>query len=192
MARATTDTDRLSEFSGTAIGEMLSRSSAKDRATLLKHLDFCRDEPDQHHAKTWRRLVSSLSTLAPLPVQVISLDSAGQNAMLFFIPDGKYRMQMFALEDRRDGTLQLYLPDVLQQATKAKVITKKGAQYAAGEPLAIELLDASNCPDPGKHFKHMIGWNRKAVRITLSASNPSEPQLSAAEQICTLAVKPAK
>ena len=150
----------------------LTGLAGKDRSNIEKHLAACDAEPDPTHGKLWRRLAVGLRRLAPLPVQTV-----GQHAVQFFIADGKYRMQVFALEDARDGRLMVYLPDILAEAEKA------------GAPLGVlkpEALDAANTPNPSPHIKHMLGWNRKAVRLTLP-TRATPQQISAAEALCALA-----
>jgi hypothetical protein len=163
------------------IETFLTGLAGKDRSNIEKHLAACDAEPDPAHGKLWRRLAVALRKLAPMPVQTV-----GQHAVQFFIADGKYRMQVFALEDNRDGRVMIYLPDIVAQAEKA------------GAPLGVlkpELLDAANTPNPSPHVKHMLGWNRKAVRITL-LTHASAQQVSAVEKLSALAAerwaKPAK
>jgi hypothetical protein len=150
----------------------LTGLAGKDRSNIEKHLAACDAEPDPNHGKLWRRLAVALRRLAPLPVQTV-----GQHAVQFFIADGKYRMQVFALEDARDGRLIVYLPDILAAAEKA------------GAPLGVlkpESLDAANTPNPSPHIKHMLGWNRKAVRLTLP-TRASQQQVAAAETLFSIA-----
>ena len=152
----------------------LTGLAGKDRSNIEKHLAACDAEPDPAHGKLWRRLAVGLRKLAPMPVQTV-----GQHAVQFFIADGKYRMQVFALEDGRDGRLMVYLPDVLAAAEKA------------GAPLGVlkpEALDSSNTPNPSPHIKHMLGWNRKAARVTL-LTHASAQQVSALEKLCVLAAE---
>jgi hypothetical protein len=90
---------------------------------------------------------------------------------------------------------------VLRAPTKAASASASGAggtgtapapEYlvagAAGTRLRIEALDAANSPNPAPHYKHMLGWNRKALRITL-LTTATEAELEAAEKLCTLAAK---
>ena len=188
--------------------EFFKNVSAKDRTGMEKHLAVIDAEPDAAHGKIWRRLAKTLRRLAPLAVQ-----TAGQHAVQFFVADGKYRMQAFALEDQRDGKVQIYLPDVLEEAAKARLLRApaKGAgasvaaagaagtagtaatpEYAvagaAGTRLRIEALDAANSPNPAPHYKHMLGWNRKALRITL-LTTATDAELEAAEKLCAIAAK---
>ena len=150
----------------------LTGLAGKDRSNIEKHLAVIDAEPDPNHGKLWRRLAVTMRRLAPMPVQTV-----GQHAVQFFVADGKYRMQVFALEDGRDGRLMIYLPDILADAEKT------------GAPLGVlkpDVLDAANTPNPSPHIKHMLGWNRKAVRITL-LTHASAQQISATEKLCNLA-----
>src|SRR3954468_4293333 len=92
---------------------------AKDKLSIEKHLAAIDAEADPGHGRAWRRLAVALRRLAPLAVQTV-----GQQVIQFFVPDGKYRMQVFTLEDKRDGALLVYLPNVVDQAIKEKVLGK--------------------------------------------------------------------
>ena len=154
------------------IDTLLTGLAGKDRSNIEKHLAVVDAEPDPEHGRLWRRLAVALRKFAPMPVQTI-----GQHAVQFFIADGKYRMQVFALEDGRDGKVTVYMPDVLADAEKA------------GAPLGVikaEVLDSSNTPNPSPHIKHMLGWNRKAVRVSL-LTHASPQQVSATETLCAIA-----
>src|SRR6266478_6019806 len=185
-----TDTPGIIE-SGDPFERVLARASARDRANIEKHLTFCDTLAPPAHGRLWRRLVVSLSSLVALPVQT------APQAAIFFIADGRYRMQVFALEDRRDGLIALYLPDVLAEALAENIVAETGdgdgGGYvipAARTSLSVTALDAQNTPDPAPHYKHMIGWNRKALRVTLNAADDEGgPQVRAAEALCALAAK---
>jgi hypothetical protein len=167
--------------------ELLAKVGAKDRANIEKHLAACEAEPDRSHALLWKRLVGMLGSLVTLPPQAV-----GQQALLFFVPDGKYRMQVFALEDKRDGLVLLYLPNVVQQAVKEKVLVKDGEQYSFAEgasaPFSVVTMDAKTA-NPPQHVKHMIGWNRKAIMLTFHVGRNEASQVHAAEALCALAAK---
>lgn len=173
-----------------ALDQMMARAGAKDRTHIQRHLAALDAEPDPAHATLWRRLAGTLYTLAPLPVQTV-----GHSAVLFFIPDGKYRMQVFALEDQSDGRIAVYLPDILDEAIKKKLIRKGDdpAEFpivgALRNTLKVEVLDAQNTPEPPVHVKNMLGWNRKSLRVTLPAIAMDGPRVDAAEALCTLAAK---
>lgn len=170
---------------------ILSRAGAKERAKIDKHLALRDTETADAYGKLWRPLVSVLGALAPLPAQTM-----GNLAVLFFIPDGKYRMQVFALEDAGDGMLSVYLPDVMAAAQKKKILLKEKlpGQFAIGgaatQLIQVESLDAANTPSPHPHVKNLIGWNRKAIRIVLPVTtDPDGPQFAAATALLELASK---
>ncbi len=167
--------------------DVMARSGARDRANIEKHIAASEAEATPDHAKLWKRLASKIASLAHMPVQTVGLQ-----AVLFFIPDGKYRMQVFALEDKNEGQILLYLPDVLAAAIKNKIITKiAGDEYSVvgskDQTFTIQALDASNTSDPPPHIKNMIGWNRKAVRVTLKTTSSDSPQVVATEAMMELA-----
>jgi len=167
---------------------LLARAGAKDRASIERHVAACDAEDGPAHGSLWRRIAARLGALAPLPVTTL-----GQHAVLFFIPDGKYRMQVFALEDKRDGVLNVYVPDVLAEAAKKKILGKsvEEGKYAipgAGkQTLEVQAMDAANTPEPPQHVKNMLGWNRKALRIPLPATEAKSPAVSATEALASLA-----
>jgi hypothetical protein len=199
-----------------AFEAFLSGIGNKDRQNIQRHLAAVDAEAGPAHGRLWRRLAVTLRKLAPLAVQTVA-----QQAVQFFVADGKYRMQVFTLEDKRDGMLHVYLPDVLDAAIKAKILARPGKRAAtaasrtkpangipvgpldgpvpvvaveypilakAGESLRIESLDNHNTPEPPPHVRHMLGWNRKALRISLPA-NSSPAEAGAVEALCELAAK---
>ncbi len=167
----------------------LAKLGAKDRLNVERHLAACETETDSHHADIWKRMARALFTLSPHAVQ-----TAGQQAVQFFVADGKYRMQVFAMEDLRDGKIQIYTPDALEQALSAGLFTPPTDEESnafslkreSHSTLIVEQLDAVNTPNPAAYYKHMLGWNRKALRITLLV-NANDAQLAAAEDLCALA-----
>lgn len=175
------------------IEAFLARLSAKSRTAIDKYLGTL-DETNRAHAAVWRRLAVLLAKLAP-----DALETSGQAAVQFFVADGKYRMQAFALEDLRDGNLSVYMNDVLDRGLQAGVLKGppegdppayriKGPQKHA---LRVDTLTAANTGAAPNYYRHMLGWNRKAIRITLSTSFTTPEHLSAVETLCQLAA-PAK
>lgn len=109
----------------------LQKPVVRDRVNLEKHLTACDAESDPAHGALWRRLMVKFSQLAPMPVTTV-----GIQVVRFFIADGKYRMQVFALEDNYDGSLVVYLPNVLTKAVSEKILVKTGGQYVPYRPQA--------------------------------------------------------
>lgn len=168
--------------------DFLAKLSPKDRANAEKRVSVLEAEPDRTRAPLWRRLACSLMTLAP------NAKFVGKQTVQFYIPDGKYRMQVFALEDLQDGKMTVYCPNVLEDAGKAHLLRPAPAVEphmhvieSSGEALQIEPLDKTSI-NPGPHFKDMVGWNRKAQRITLPPT-PSPSQIEAVELMCALAAQ---
>lgn len=169
---------------------LLAKAAQKDRSNVEKHLVALDAEPASARAGAWRRLTRSLATLASPQIATV-----GQHAIQFFIPDGKYRMQVFALEDKDDGQIAVYIPDVLADALKAKLVSKSTAEGAVnkyaisaakGQEVQIDPLSGPTEPNPAVHFKQMVGWNRKALRVTLPAAVTPE-QLSLVEELGAIA-----
>jgi hypothetical protein len=154
---------------------------------MEKHLAACDAEADGAHADVFRRVVTMLDSHSGAGV-----DSVGGQAWRFFVPDGKYRLQVFALEDRGDGTLRVFLPDVLAQALKGGVIAKTPIpnEYSLkgnARPVHVEPLDQEK-PEPPAHVKSMLGWGRKAIAITVPVIS-ADAQIKVADALCGLAAK---
>ena len=165
----------------------LAALGARDRVNLERHVAALEAEPV--HATLWRRIARSIATLAPH-----AASTTGQQAVQFFIADGKYRMQVFALEDNRDGKIMIYVVDALDDAYKADLFGKPAKDNptnlpilaAPGQTLTVETLSAADTPNPSPFYKHMLGWNRKALRLTLPVGS-SDAQVTAAESLCAVA-----
>jgi hypothetical protein len=191
MAKRESNTDRARQLlqKPMSFDDFRSKLSARDGGNVDRHLAAIEQEPEQAHRDLWKRLVSTLATLAPH-----AATTTGQQVVSFFIADGKYRMQTFALEDQRDGKLIIYSVDALKEAINIKLLrppTKDVAesslhQIDGRQTLSVEALTAQNTPNPPSYYKHMLGWNRTAVRITLPV-HASPEQVAAAESLCALA-----
>jgi hypothetical protein len=174
------------------LDEFLGKLAARDRQNVDRHLIAADAEPEPDHAKLWRRIARSMFTLSPHAVTTI-----GQQALLFFIADGKYRMQVFAVEDPRDGRLLIYTADVVKEAIKQGILTAPAKNDASAgyvvvadkaQRLLIEPLDANNTPNPHPWYKNMLGWGRKALRVTLPIK-ATPAQIAAAEALCAFTAK---
>ena len=168
--------------------ELINKLPARERGAVQRHEAACEDV-DPVHAALWRRMVCRLATLAPHAVRAM-----GQHTLQFFIADGRYRQQVFALDDLRDSKIVVYGPDVLEMALREGVILPPpdaAEPRAHGIPgarsvLYLEQLDATNTPNPDASFKFMLGWNRRALRATL-LSTATIQQIEASERLWALA-----
>jgi hypothetical protein len=106
---------------------------------------------------------------------------------------------VFALEDLGDGALSVYAVDALAAAVRAGVLRGPVAASAAGAVLyeaggapgtvvAVEVLTSGTTADAPDYFRHMLGWNRKAIKVTLpTTATPS--QVRAVEALCAMAAR---
>lgn len=169
----------------------LGKLSPKDRANAERHVAACEAEGGPDHARLWKRMARLLATLAPHSAKVNA-----QQSIQFYVADGKYRMQVFALEDLRDGKLTIYCKDVLDDAIRRGLLGKgePGPDEVRRFPIprshdavAIEQLDGTFA-NPAVFFKDMLGWNRKAIRIIVPVG-ASSAQVAAVEAVCALSVE---
>jgi hypothetical protein len=165
----------------------MGRLSLKGKAAVEKHDELCGGEAAQGYGELWKRLAGGLGKLAPHETEM-----AGQQSVKFHIPDGKYRQQVFALEDTRQGTIVVYLPDVVDKAIKRKLLSatsvlrtyrvlgEKNANIDL-ELITAETRDMTVC-------KGMVGWGKRALRTNLSVL-ASENEIHAVERLCELAAE---
>ena len=173
---------------------VLVKLGAKGRVNAEKHLAALEALGNPAHATLWKRMVCTLMTLAPHAVKINREEN-----LQFYIADGKYRMQMFAIEDLRAGDLTVYCTDAVDKATEAGLL-KKAADTgdevnryevgSGGETLVIDRLDGKSL-NPAPFFKDMMGWNRKALKIVLPVT-ASEKQIEAVELVCALSIQGVK
>ncbi len=159
---------------------VLARANAKDRANIMRYVE-------SGDANLWKRVFCVMAALAPHTLQ-----ATGQISVQFYVADGKHRLQIFALEDARQGTLNLYIPDCLDKAISAKILRRPAGesneypiQADEKSSLQIEQLTAANTTNAPEFFRHMLGWNRKAVRVGLPVG-ATAAQIHAAEILCVL------
>ncbi|MBA3272261.1 MAG: hypothetical protein H0T11_00110 [Chthoniobacterales bacterium] len=188
-SKLTLDAARASLSHPLSFAEFLAKLSTKDRATAERRVSVLEALPDPSSANLWRRLACSLMTLAPFAAKLV-----GKQTLQIYVADGKYRKQVFALEDLQDGNFTMYCPDVLSDAAAAGLLTREARAEAdeyviepSKEKLLVKQLDRESV-NPAPHFKDMTGWNRKAIRITLPPS-ASPAQVEAAELLCALAAQ---
>ena len=164
----------------------LEQLSVKGRAAIQKHDELCAADTVQGQGELWKRLAGGLARLADYQTEIV-----GQQVVKFYIADGKYRQQVFALEDTRQGSIIVYLPDVIALAIAQKILagTPVAHHYkiVGGdiqlnlEPLDAETRDLTAC-------KAMVGWGRHALRVDLNTLS-KEKQVRAVEKMCELAAE---
>jgi len=170
--------------------EVVARLAGTGRASVERHLIKC--EKDAQHLLLWKYLVGLLGRLTP-----VAMPTAGTLAMRFFVPDGKFKLQLFALEDLQNNELALYCRDIRKAAISENVLDHSKSDSniyrivrgRVDEWLSIETLTAAGTVSAPEYYKHMLGWNRTAIRIALPVP-PSDGQMWAFEEICKLAAIP--
>jgi hypothetical protein len=168
----------------------LAKLTPKDRLNIERHITAIEELSTKGHARLWKRLAVAMMSMAPH-----SAKANGQQSMQFYIQDGKYRMQIFALEDLRDGSVHVYAADAIDEATKGGLFAKSKPSDEPNElrlngttdTLNVERLDGK-VSNPAPFYKDMLGWNRRAIHITLPTI-ATDAQIDAA---CKLLVFGAK
>jgi hypothetical protein len=170
----------------------LAKLTPKDRLNIERHITAIEELSTKGHAKLWKRLAVAMMSMAPH-----SAKANGQQSMQFYIQDGKYRMQIFALEDLRDGSVHVYAADAVDEATKGGLFAKSkpGDEpndlrlTGSTDTLNVERLDGK-VSNPAPFYKDMLGWNRRAVHITLPTM-ASDAQADAAVKLLVFGAKKA-
>jgi hypothetical protein len=164
----------------------IARLSVKGRATVAKHDELCDAGTVDGHGELWKRL-AGVSRLAPHATEM-----EGQQSVKFYIRDGKYRQQVFALEDSKDGAINVYLPDVLAKAVEKKILAGGGAipmykipgdndTQVQLEIITAETRDMTAC-------KAMVSWGKRALRTPITVAT-KEKSLRTVELLCELAAE---
>jgi hypothetical protein len=147
--------------------DVLAKLPAPGKRNVERHLAACEAEDDPRHAELWRRLICTMMTLARHSIKL-----NGHQTAQFYVADGKYRMQVYALEDLRDGQITVYCGNVLDEAIAGGLLARREGNPTAftiagsDETLNISVLDR-NTANPAPFFKDMVGWNRQALRISV-------------------------
>jgi hypothetical protein len=170
----------------------LAKLTPKDRLNIERHIAAIEELSTKNHAKLWKKLATAMMSMAPH-----SAKANGQQSMQFYIQDGKYRMQIFALEDLRDGTIHVYAADAVDEALKAGLFSKGKPSDepndmrlpGSTDMLNVERLDGK-VSNPAPFYKDMLGWNRRAVHIALPVM-ASDAQADAALKLLVMGAKKA-
>lgn len=164
----------------------LQQLSVKGRATIEKHDKRCGEDGLQGYCDLWKRLAGVLAGLAGHATEVL-----GQQTVKFYIADGKYKLQVFALQGTPQGTLAIYIPDVAKLAIKRHIVSggSEPDSYkvrGCDEPLRLEPINAQT--QDLTACKAMVGWGRQALRADLN-ENTDEKQVRAVETMAQLAAE---
>ncbi len=168
----------------------LEKLAPKDRPKVEKQLAEFEAAGDLMHVEIWKRLACSLLTLSPYQPKV------NKTSIQFYEADGRHKKQLLAMEDPGEGRLVIYCNDVIDQAVQGGIVQRDeqaGTEQAlypvvgTSATLSIERIDGAVI-NPMEFFKHLVGWNRKALRITLPV-NASEPQIVTVERLCAMSIK---
>ncbi len=179
----------LKPASPDAYEAFLSHLGQKALASITKHVELCEGDANLGFGQCWKRLASTLGRLAPHATEAL-----GNQVVKFYTADGKYRKQVFALSDARDGVIHVYLPDVVAAAITRKILKAAkpdtesypvGGDAEAHIDLAIINADTNDVPP---FCRPMLGWGRRAVRTTLTTL-ASEAQVHTVERLCELAAE---
>ena len=167
---------------------LISKLSAKDRHCVDRQIGARESSPVFGLADRWRRIAGTLLNLAPGMVKL-----SGLHTMQFYIADGKYRKQVFALHALPESAIAVCIPDILEDATKLGLLAckEKGDDsnlYRIGktdQTLTVDIVSGTTV-DPQIFYKDMTGWNRRALCITLAADS-TQIQIRAVEDLCKFA-----
>jgi hypothetical protein len=164
--------------------------SERDKRNVRRHVAACESEATAHHATLWTRLACTLAALGARRAS-----TTGTRAIQFFAADGAYQIQLFALEDLGGGTLAVYAPDALAAAVSAGVIDGPvgsigdSALYEVGSTpglcIEVERLHPSRASDAPDYYRHLLGWNRRAIKMTLHTA-AGRAEVEACEALCRL------
>ena len=166
--------------------KFLEQLSVKGRATIQKHDELCEADAAQGSGELWKRLAGGLGQLAGHATEML-----GQQSVKFHIADGKYKQQVFALEDTKTGTIVLYLPDVTGLATERKILAPGSLPRSykiVGTDLLLQLELINAETRDMTVCKAMVGWGRRALRVDLNVQ-AKEKQIRAVEMLCELAAE---
>jgi hypothetical protein len=176
------------------LANFLTKLSARERTAVEKTLAATPETriAGSFGSELWAKLTIGIMSLGDFTAKL-----SGKDGLQFFAADGKYRVQVFALQNRTDGGFYVYTKDVLEQAVAKKlVITPTDSEHygtfqikAAATPLDAVRMDP-DVPDHSASFRNMMSWNRKAIRIDIPAA-ATDRQIEAVVAFCRLSIVPA-
>lgn len=163
------------------VNDALQRLGATGTTPLARRL-AASGESFAYRTQVFGELGAHLLAMAPGRPRTL------QRAVMLYVPDGAYQMQVFAIDDAADNSLVICCEDVLKTAVAAEVIAPTtGTQYqicGTRLMLTIERFDGKS-ENPPPYINAMTGWNRKAMRIILPP-DLQKPQVDATLLLCAI------
>lgn len=178
---------KSSESTDRAVNPLISfiaRASVRERLILERQIQAM-GPPSSDRGRMWERFLIKLGSLAVLPPT-----TAGVSVVNFFRPDGKYRQQVFSLEHAGNDLFHVFMPDIFDRAIREGVFTVGKDGYCTFSKnlcrLLVQPVDSHAINFPA-HLKGMTGWNRKAIRVSLSTSEVNNSEADAVDALAELA-----
>ena len=164
----------------------LERLSVKGRATVEKHDELTGGDAAEGFGSLWKRLAGGLGRLATHEIEMV-----GAQSVKYHIADGKYRLQVFALEDTRKGTISVYLPNIVDRAIEKNILLAGSADrtykiVGGDDSVQLELITAET--RDMTLCKAMVGWGRQALKVNVSVT-AKEKHVRTVELLCELAAE---
>lgn len=164
----------------------LTRLSPKARTAMAKYEENCQNRGIDAYSDLWMRLAGLLSQLAPQFADMVGF------SVKFYIPDGKYRQQVFALETTQKGSVAIYMPDVTNAAISKNLLSPSSIASSyrmsgkTDNQICLEPITADTCETVV--CKAMVSWGKRALVTTLDRNSTAE-QISTVEKLCNLAAE---
>ncbi len=171
--------------------DFLAKLGAKDRANAEKRAGaIAAGEPAK--LSLWKRTCARLMTLAGHSAKVNS-----KEFIQFYAADGKYRTQVFAMQEIEPGVLTIHTRDVLDALLEKKILLKSKTTDAPNhyrlpktdDTLVVERVLAQVAEHPVA-FRDLLSWNRKCMRIDIPLGASSE-MLTQVDRVFELSAKSA-
>ncbi len=169
--------------------DFCARLTVKERAYAEKRSAAMEGDPARQ--RLWQHLAARLLALAGHSAKVNSTES-----IQFYAPDGKYRMQIFALQDIVPEYLSIHCRDTLDTLLEKKLLHKPATgsiRYGVRgttETLAVERVLPQTAEHPAA-FRDLLSWNRKCMRIDVGVSS-SPALLNALDEMLVISLPTVK
>lgn len=150
---------------------------------MAKYEETCQNRGIDGYSDLWKRLAGLLSELAPQFADMVGF------SVKFYIPDGKYRQQVFAIETTQKGSVAVYMPDVTNAAISRKLLSHSSISSSykmsgkSESQISLEPITADTCETVV--CKAMVSWGKRTLVTTLDRNSTAE-QVATVEKLCNL------